>query len=168
MARPRIPLEMSRGRPAGPRWSAYTRVLKFRWFAAGRTCWYCAHPFRDAGLIEACHLISPQLAPQLAWDASNLVPGHGATKRGADRRCPDPGCQLNCNWAAHNSPLCHANKNSAGEDMPFTPEILAALQADRRVFLAAKRAIPRDTPADSGQVPRKLVIPFRPDAGRDW
>ena len=164
MGRAYVPAELSSGRPSGPKWSAYARMLKARWWQAGRRCYYCSHRFLGPDYMEAAHLISPLVAPAKGWSPDNLVPAHGSTKR-VDRRCPEPDCQLNCNWAAHNSPLCHSNKNPDGEDLPFTPEILALLQADRRQFLAAKRAIPRDSGGNPGQAPRKLVIPFRADAG---
>jgi hypothetical protein len=131
MGRVRIPAERTVGRPSGPRWSKYRRLVIARW--AGRPCYYCGHGFAAPQLIEVCHLISPILRPDLAWNPGNLVPGHGAGKR----RCPHRDengelCDLNCNWLAHNSP--DAIKNEAGQDMPFTPQFLARQAKARAQF----------------------------------
>lgn len=126
----RKPLEKSRGKPEGPRWSAYRKQLIAQWARQGRTCFYCGHPFAAPGLIEVCHLISKLVRPDLAWDRDNLVPGHGRNAgRYGNRRCPE--CQLNCNWIAAVNP--NAPKDPAtGADLPFSPQFIAEQIAELR------------------------------------
>lgn len=140
----RKPLELSTGRPHGPRWDAYVKQLRWAWFRAGRPCYYCGHPFAAAQLIEVCHLVSPLIKPELAWSRDNLAPGHGPTKKTGNKRCPIPECNLNCNWLAHNSP--DAPKDEDGADRPFTPEFLARQQRARAQFRGrnGKPAISRE------------------------
>jgi hypothetical protein len=153
MGRVRIPAERTVGRPSGPRWSKYRKLVIARW--AGRPCYYCGHGFAAPQLIEVCHLISPILRPDLAWNPGNLVPGHGAGKR----RCPE--CQLACNYCAAVAP--DAIKNDAGEDLPFTPEFLARQQAEHANYLA-KNGRPGAKPANRrhSSAPRSAIIPANP------
>jgi hypothetical protein len=148
MGRSRRPLELSTGRPHGHRWTKYRAGLVADWWRSGRTCFYCQHGFAAPQLIEVAHLISPIVAPQLAWDRGNLVPAHGA----GNRRCKTNWCNLNCNWLAHNSP--DAPKAPDGSDLPFTPEFMARQARQRAQFLrkrgilAPKREIPSSAPGN--------------------
>jgi hypothetical protein len=123
MTRVSVPFERSTGKPSGPRWTAYRKVLIAGWARQGAVCFYCRHAFSAPQFIEVCHLISPILRPDLAWRPDNLVPGHGrnAGKKG-NRRCPF--CQLNCNFIAAMAPDAPKDPET-GEDLPFTEEFLA-------------------------------------------
>jgi hypothetical protein len=126
------------------------------WWRAGRPCYYCGHSFAAPQLIEVAHLISPVVAPHLAWDRGNLVPSHGAGKR----RCKERGCDLNCNWLAHNSP--DAPKDGNGADLPFTSEFMAR-QARQRARYRAKNSNPG--------ISREIPPPSPPEPvshGRPW
>jgi hypothetical protein len=124
------------GRPSGPEWQKLSRLLWKAW-GPGVRCYYCEHPIlrgpRGQVLGEIAHLVSPIVAPQLAWEPRNLRPSHGC---GA-RRCREPSCMLACNWLAHNSP--DAPKSPAdGRDLPFTPEFRARQAAEAASFLAKR------------------------------
>jgi hypothetical protein len=107
-------------------------------------------------LIEVAHLISPIVAPQLAWDRGNLVPSHGAGKR----RCKENRCDLNCNWLAHNSP--DAPKDDNGADLPFTPQFMARAVATRAQFRRKN-----GNPSNSREIPAPSGV-IHPQAGRPW
>jgi hypothetical protein len=156
MGRSRVPLELSSGRPYGSRWTRYRAALVMSWHRSGRGCYYCGHSFAAPQLIEAAHLISPLVAPQLAWDRGNLVPSHGAGKR----RCPIPECDLNCNWIAHNAP--DAPRDNNGADLPFTPEFMARQQKQRARYRAKN-----GNPAISREIPPPSAGKWA-DAGRPW
>jgi hypothetical protein len=126
------------------------------WFRAGRGCYYCGHSFAEPQLIEVAHLISPLVAPRLAWSRDNLVPSHGAGKR----RCNASNCGLNCNWLAHNSP--DAPKDENGADLPFTPQFMARAVAARAQFLR-KNGVIGKSPAIPPLSGEKW-----PGAGRPW
>ena len=155
------PLHLSRGKPAGPRWLKLRAILIRGWAGQGRPCFYCGHGFLSPDLIEVCHRISPILDAGRAWDRTNLVPGHGSGRR----RCPEPSCNLACNYVAAIAP--DMMKNSDGEDMPFTEE-----------FKARQALSWRNSPKNSGQIRRNsaAIIPEPgpsrqgpgPSAGRDW
>ena len=166
MGRARVPLELSRGRPHGSRWTRYTAALRAGWWQAGRSCYYCADPFAAPQLIEAGHLISPAIRPDLAWTPGNLVPCHGGTYRHGNRRCPVPECDLNCNWIAHNSPGMMTDEN--GADLPFTPQFLAQARLLRANYrgkngkTAPDREIPPETPAQRSAPGGAALSPGRP------
>jgi hypothetical protein len=149
----------------------YSRQLRAGWFRGGRRCYYCGHPFAAPHLIEVGHIISWRLRPDLAWSRDNLAPVHGPSKRAGDKRCPETGCNLNCNWIAHNTP--DAPRRQDGTSLPFTPEFLARAQAERVSFLrkpALKPVTVRGTPRKPAES-RPLTVPFRPadrDTGRPW
>jgi len=159
MGRSRKPLELSTGRPWGSRWTRYRAALVADWGRSGRDCYYCGHSFAAPQLIEAAHLISTIVAPQLAWSRDNLVPSHGS----GNRRCKANGCNLNCNWLAHNSP--DAPKAADGSDLPFTPEFMAR-QARQRAQFLRKRGIP----SPKQEIPVQSPVNGRNDlmAGREW
>lgn len=165
MGRSRRPAERSQSRPYGPKWTAYRKALTLRWFAAGQVCYYCRHKFTAPGLIEVCHLISPIVRPDLAWDPGNLAPGHGSTAR----RCPT--CDLNCNYVAAIAP--DAVKDDNGADLPFTDQLIARQVRKRAQFQAnnggrnSKPAITGDSQRKSAEAPVVLEHPID-SQGRDW
>jgi hypothetical protein len=155
----RKPLELSRGtaRPHGPRWDEWRGLLVAAWWRRQIPCYYCGHPFAGPQLIEAAHLISPIVRPDLAWSRDNLVPAHGAGKNGV-KRCPE--CRINCNWVAHNAP--DARHDEDGRDLPFTPELIA-----REIATAGNKRWRNGTPGISREIPAPGPV-IRPEAGRPW
>lgn len=162
MSRSVRPLELSRGKPTGPRWAAYRKMLFRRW--GNRPCWYCHEPIAP-GMGEVEHRISWRRRPDLAWQEfcpdgePNLVPVHGAGRK----RSPSG---LACNLIAASNTVA---RDEMGRPLPFSTEYIAEKVSERRAFLASGRAgkqFPRNPPAPAADLPpRKLISPFH---GRDW
>jgi hypothetical protein len=110
------------------------------------------------------------------------VPVHG----GGKRRCPEPGCDLDCNAIAGSNA---APRDELGRSAQWSGEFLAAKQAERRTYRAregvssvtrtrgerARRAaLGLDKPAWMRPDPREndKALTIRPrvysDAGRPW
>jgi hypothetical protein len=146
--------------PSGPRWNSY-RLQLIRSWGAEPLCWFCLHGFAAVPqLVQVEHRISPLVRPDLAWarylddgQQPQLVPAHGAGRY----RCPDPGCNLACNWVSHNAPDAPRD-HSTGASMPFTPQFMARQIELRRKFLVKsggskpfRRAVPRTAPGQFGR-----------------
>jgi hypothetical protein len=174
-----------RGQPGGVgthTWREFARQLWATEFR-GASCWFCGHHIvRGLGEIE--HRISPSLRPELAWKIffsgePFLVPVHG----GGKRRCPEPGCDLDCNAIAGGNA---APRDELGRSAKWSPEFLERKQAERRTYraregrssVARRAALGLDKsawmrPASASRVadpvgkspPQRRVYA---DAGRQW
>lgn len=148
MPRIRKPVGVATGRPEGRRWTEWRNVLIRAWLRQGKPCFYCSHDLgSNPSLVEAGHLVSPLIAPELAWDRDNLVGCHGK----GERRCKT--CGNNCNWLAHNSP-------DASNDKPFTPEFMARQAANTR-------AKGKNTESLEQPIERKPPSSWA-ETGREW
>jgi len=140
----------------------------------GVSCWFCGHRIiRGCGEIE--HRISPSLRPDLAFATSwrgeqFLVPVHG----GGKRRCPEPGCDLDCNAIAGGNA---APRDELGRSARWPPEFLARKQEERRTYQAregrtsvarrngrSQAPPPAREPAPEPEPQRRVYA----DVGREW
>ena len=164
----RKPYQLRNGRPSGPEWQKYCKLLWAQWAQqpGGLTCYYCGEPIAGPAYGEVAHLISPILRPDLAWDGRhNLRPSHGSGKRRS-------AAGLNCNWIAALAP--DMRKDADSRDLPFTPELLARQAAESANFLA-KRNRDRDrrgrfVPPQKADAIKSAIPASIPAAeiGREW
>jgi hypothetical protein len=138
----------------------------------GRPCWFCGHHI-IAGLGEVEHRISPSLRPDLAfathWKGEEfLVPVHG----GGKRRCPEPGCNLDCNAIAGGNA---APRDELGRSAKWPPEFLERKQAERAAYKAreGRTSVARRSPVNRVTAePAGKSLPSQrrvyADAGRPW
>jgi hypothetical protein len=149
----------------------FRRALWARW-GPGVPCWFCGHHIRS-GLGEIEHRISPRLRPDLAfttwWRGEPfLVPVHG----GGRRRCPEPGCDLDCNAIAGGNA---APRDELGRSARWSETFLAGRQAERAAHVARtgrraspRRGLPGKPAAEPQRQPARVPARPRADVGRAW
>jgi hypothetical protein len=163
------------GQPGGTasrQWREFTRQLWGQW-GPGVRCWFCGHRITP-GRGELEHRVSPSLRPDLAWAVfwrgePFLVPTHG----GGSRRCPEPGCGLNCNAIAGGNA---SPRDALGRSAKWTPEFLERKQEERRCYRAREGVTSvvgqRKTRARAQDRPRVPEPAARPavdiGTGREW